>query len=109
MPGEFIWVRFEAPYLVDLGQGNCGAIQLESGVNLVSYVCFPDQYSSYDLIEELGSDALRAVRRLDPGTGEWLVSTFLAESAIGENFAIPRVSILILDMASEVESWNPGE
>ena len=52
--GSFLWVRFNDEKILDLGQSSCTALSLAAGINVFSYACFPDSYSAYRLILELG-------------------------------------------------------
>jgi len=116
VPGSFVWVRFLGTRILDLGPntsspgplGACEAISLAAGTTILSYSCFPDDYSAYDLIREVGLDQVRSVRSLDSETGVWSVAQVEAGSIVGENFRIPRVAVVMLDMALEKNSWKPG-
>jgi beta propeller repeat protein len=108
-PGDFVWVRFADAKILHLGQGGgCTAIDLYSGTNVFSYWCFPDHYSAFSLIRELGEDNIQSVRMLDAGTGTWTVAAVENNSIIGEDFIIPRVAVLMLEMKIPVDAWTPG-
>jgi len=108
--GSFLWVRFEQAKILHLGQGGeCTAIQLTPGENVFSYRCFPDRYSAYELLREIGVDRIKAVRMLDSETGRWMVAAVVDGSIVGEDFAIPRIAVVMLDMSTAVDNWNPGQ
>ncbi|MEM6348141.1 MAG: hypothetical protein AAF927_29945, partial [Bacteroidota bacterium] len=67
--GGFLWVEFDKAQVLDLGIGACAEVDLISGVNVVSFSCFPDDYSAYQLLAELGTDTVNAVRVLDAKAG----------------------------------------
>ena len=107
--GSFLWVRFDQAHILDLGQGACSPIDLVLGINVFSYTCFPDQYTAYKLIREIGEDKINALRILDSDTGRWLVATVVNDKITGENFIIPRIAVVMMDMKTPINSWKPGE
>lgn len=107
--GSFLWVRFDQAHILDLGQGACSHIDLVSGINVFSYTCFPDQYTAYKLIREIGEDKINALRILDSDTGRWLVVSVVNDKIAGENFNIPRIAVVMMDMKTSINSWKPGE
>ena len=106
--GTFLWVKFDQAKILELGPGGCDPLELSADVNVVGYWCFPDRYRAYDLIRELGTDKINAVRMLDSNTGKWMVAAVQDSKITGENFEIPSVSVLLIDMAQAVGSWVPG-
>ena len=107
--GSFLWVQFDQGRILDLGQGACSSIDLAAGVNVFSYPCFPDQYSAYKLIQEIGSDNIKAVRVLNSDTGKWQVVSVVNNQMVGENFSIPRIAVVMMDIKTSMNSWKPGE
>jgi beta propeller repeat protein len=108
--GTFLWVRFDHSKTLHLGQGGeCNSIDLALGENVFSYWCFPDRYSAYALIRDLGKDNIRAIRILDSETGRWVVAAVVDDRIVGEDFEISRVSVVMLDMKMPVSSWRPME
>ncbi|RLC28726.1 MAG: hypothetical protein DRH37_09010, partial [Deltaproteobacteria bacterium] len=107
--GTFLCARFDQGRILDLGQGTCPSLDLSAGVNVFGYPCFPDQYSAYNLVREIGSDNIAAVRVLDSNTGRWRVVSVLNDRITGENFIIPRIAVLMIDMKTSIHSWKPGE
>ena len=108
-PGSFFWVKFNDTHILDLGTGDCQDLTPESGGSVFSYACFPDQYTAYKLVRELGVDNVHAVRMLDAGSGRWR-SVSVSEGEIrGENFTIPKVSVIMLDLKTSIGPWRPGE
>ena len=107
--GSFLWVRFARADILDLGYGPCSAIDLAEGTNVFTYTCFPDQYTAYRAIQEIGKDSVRAMRMLDSDTGNWQVVSVVNDQIVGQNFSIPRIAVLMMDMKSAKDSWKPGE
>jgi beta propeller repeat protein len=107
--GSFLWVVFDRAKILHLGvDGECDALDLASGVNVFSYRCFPDRYTAYGLLRELGKDAVRAVRMLDSETGKWLAAAVEDGKIVGEDFQIPRIAVMMMDMKVPASSWIPG-
>jgi beta propeller repeat protein len=107
--GSFLWVRFSQAHILDLGYGPCNAVDLAAGINAYTYTCFPDQYTAYRAIQEIGKDAVRALRMLDSDTGKWQVVSVVDDRIVGPNFTIPRIAVVMMDMKSARNSWKPGE
>ncbi|MCC7202036.1 MAG: hypothetical protein IT393_05140 [Nitrospirae bacterium] len=107
--GTFLWVRFNDTNILDLGQGTCTDINLAAGANVFSYSCFPDHYSAYNLIRELGTANVRAIRLLDSETGRWEAASVSGGLIVGEDFDIPSVAVVMIDMKVPFGPWRPGE
>lgn len=107
--GTFLWVKFDQANVLDLGEGGCDSIDLAPGVNVFSYCCFPDDYTAYKLIREILVDNIKAVRSLDSGTGKWLTASVIDGNIVGEDFYIPRIATLMIDMKTQIIQWRPGE
>ncbi len=108
-PGSFLWVKFDTTQILDLGMGGCGPVDLAVGTNVFSYSCYPDQYSAYKLIRELGTGVINALRMLNSDTGRWEVVSVVNNQITGEDFYIPRIAVLMVEMSAEAASWTPGE
>ena len=107
--GSFLWVRFAQVNILDLGYGPCNPVDLATGTNVFTYTCFPDQYTAYKVIQEIGKDAVQAMRMLDSDTGNWRVVSVVNDQVVGQNFNIPRIAVVMMDMKSAQDSWKPGE
>lgn len=107
--GTFVWVAFAEARILELGDGTREALTLAEGINVVSHCGFPDGFSAYRLIAELGADVVRAVRMLDAATGRWVMATVVNGLPAGEDFAVPATAVLILDIEEEVPEWKPWE
>ena len=107
-PGSFLWVGFDDTRILDLGAGTCGALDLAEGVNAVGYTCFPDGYSAFRLIRDLGLANVSAVRVLDSGAGRWRAALVRGGRIVGEDFPVPRVAVVLLDMSQPLTGWQPG-
>ncbi|MHB8766164.1 MAG: FlgD immunoglobulin-like domain containing protein, partial [Deferrisomatales bacterium] len=106
--GAFLWVKFGATAVLDLGVGQCGALDLAAGVNALGYACFPDRYTAYGLIRELGVAPVSALRVLDADSGSWRTAAVVDGRIVGEDFAVPPIAVLMLEMAAPVDGWRPG-
>src|SRR5256885_17157313 len=50
--GRFLWVKFPAAQVLDLGVNPASPLNLSAGVNLLSYSHFPSDYSAYQLLQQ---------------------------------------------------------
>ncbi|HWI59791.1 MAG TPA: hypothetical protein VNZ22_21360, partial [Bacillota bacterium] len=82
-------------------------VTLAAGANVLSYAGFPSQYTAYNLLQQLGLPNARAVRMLDAQSGRWLVAEVLNGRPVGADFSIPRVAVLMLDLANPVSNFQP--
>jgi len=106
--GDFLWVKFGNTKILDFSQSDCASSALSAGVNVLANQCIPDGYTAYRLIENVGVDNVKAVRLLNSQTGRWQVATTGDESIIGENFLIPPMAVLLIDMKQDVTDWTPS-
>lgn len=106
-PGKFLWVKFADKRILDLGLSTSSTLNLAAGANVVSYTAFPSQYSAYALLRQIGTDKARAVRMLDAASGQWVVAEIQSGRPIGVDFNIPRVAVLMVDLVSPVNNFQP--
>ncbi|HWQ92248.1 MAG TPA: FlgD immunoglobulin-like domain containing protein [Clostridia bacterium] len=106
-PGTFLWVNFPQNQVLDLGADSVSGFNLASGANVISYTGFPSGYSAYELLRQLGQGNARAVRMLDSQSGRWVVTEVVNGQPIGPDFVIPRVAVLMLDVANPVANFRP--
>lgn len=107
-PGAFLWVKFDATAILDLGGGACGSLSLSAGTNVFGYACFPDRYTAYRLIRELGTARVAALRVLDAETGNWRAAAVVDGRIVGEDFAIEPICVLMVEMLEPLDPWTPG-
>jgi len=105
--GSFLWIRFGDQRVLDLGVNAAGSLNLVAGVNVFSHVGFPSQYSAYQLLRQLGVGNARGVRMLDSESGSWKVALVNNGQVAGHDFIIPKVAVLMLDMAAPVNNFKP--
>ncbi len=106
-PGSFLWVKFADSRVLDLGVNPTGPVNLAAGANVLSYAEFPSQYSAYKMLNQLGTANARAVRMLDSQSGRWLVAEIQNGRPIGVDFTVPRVAVVMLDLANAVNNFQP--
>ena len=106
-PGGFVWVRFADARVLDLGLNSVGPINLPAGASVFSYSGFPGSYSAYRLLGQLGSATARSVRMLDSQSGRWVVARFQGGVLVGNDFVIPPVAVLMLDLVVPVSNFIP--
>lgn len=107
--GGLLWVTFESGRTLELGSDACDPIDLSAGVNAFSYGCFPDRYSAYQLIREIGLSNVNAIRVLDSESGRWVVASVADGEPVGADFEIPRVAAVFIDMNVPIAQWQPGQ
>ncbi len=106
-PGSFLWIKFDEQRVLDLGLSAASALNLAAGANVFGYTHFPDSYSAYQLLRQLGFGNAVAVRMLDSESGQWLVAQVQNGNLIGNDFPIPNVSVLMLELANPVNQFVP--
>jgi hypothetical protein len=106
--GDFLWVKFSDAHILDFASSDCAGASLVTGVNVLSSGCFPDDYSAYQLMKDLGLANVSALRVLDSNTGRWSVATVVNGKIVGENFSIPNVTVVLVEMTQAVTDWRPS-
>ena len=107
--GGFLWVKFGQTHILDFGSDPCPEIDLHTGINVFNYPCFPDNFSAFKLIRNIGVERIKSLRFLDAGTGRWETASVINNKIIGSDFSIPRVAVIMLDMKVSHNDWKPGE
>jgi len=108
--GDFLWVKFAGASILDFAASQCAEQDLSSGLNVLSTTCVPDDYTAQLLVSELGADNVKAVRLLNSQTGRWQVASVNSNNhIIGENFNIPPIAVVLIDMNQPVSQWLPGK
>jgi beta propeller repeat protein len=105
--GTYLWVKFNNAQVLDLGVNNSSTLNFVPGANVFGYTAFPDSYSAYKLLSQLGVTNAVAVRMLDSQSGLWRVAEVRNGSLAGDNFHIPNVAVLTLNMTNAVNQFTP--
>jgi hypothetical protein len=105
--GTFLWATFPDAQVLDLGINPATPLNLSAGVNVLTYTHFPSDYSAYRLLQGLGLSNARAVRMLDANAGNWLVAEVRNGAIVGNDFRIPQVAVLMLDLANAINQFKP--
>ena len=105
--GTFLWVRFNREQVLDLGVNNRSALNLAAGANVFGYTGFPDSYSAYQLLHQIGLNTAVSVRMLDAESGRWLVAEVQGASLVGNDFPIPNVAVLMVSVTGPVNQFIP--
>jgi beta propeller repeat protein len=105
--GSFLWMRFDSRRVLDLGGNNNAALNLAAGANVFGYTRFPDAYSAYQLLRQLGLNNSPSVRMLDAESGRWLVAETQNGALVGEDFPIPNVAVLMVNLLDPVSQFMP--
>ena len=107
VPGTFLWVKFNGEQVLDLGVNNNGALNLAAGANAFSYSGFPDAYSAYQMLRQIGLSNALGVRILDSQSGRWRVAEVQNGILVGDDFPIPNVAVLMVNVARPVTQFKP--
>lgn len=107
VPGDFLWIKFPDNQIVDLGVNTANPLNLAAGPTVFSYSGFPSQYGAYKLINQMGVAKVKAVRMLDAETGRWVVALVQNGRPIGNDFPIPNVAVLMVDLSAAVSNFRP--
>jgi beta propeller repeat protein len=107
VPGTFLWVKFPGVQVLDLGVNPAAPLNLSAGVNVLTYTHFPSDYSAYRLMQKIGLGNVRAVRMLDSEGGNWVVAEVRNGAIVGNDFRIPQVAVVMLDLTNAVSQFKP--
>jgi beta propeller repeat protein len=105
--GTFLWVKFPQAQVLDLGVNPDGPMNLAVGINILNYTHFPSDYSAYQLLQQVGLGNVKAVRMLDAAAGNWVVAEVKNGGIIGQDFRIPQVAVVLLDVTNAVSQFKP--
>jgi hypothetical protein len=105
--GTFLWVKFNSAQVLDLGVNNTSPLNLSAGANVFGYTGFPDGYSAFQLLRQLGTANALSVRMLDAQSGSWLVADVQNGAVVGNDFPIPTVAILMVNLTQPVQQFAP--
>ena len=107
VPGSFLWIKFNSRQVLDLGVNNQTTINLAAGANVIAFTGFPDGYTAYTLLRQVGLNNVLAVRLLDAEAGRWRVAETQAGGMIGDNFPIPSTAVLLISVTQAVTGFMP--
>jgi hypothetical protein len=105
--GSFLWLKFNANQVLDLGVNNSSSINLAAGANVFGYTGFPDAYSAFTLLQQIGLNNALSVRMLDSQSGRWRVAEVQSGALTGDNFPIPNTAVLMVSLTSAVNQFTP--
>jgi hypothetical protein len=106
--GDFLWVEFPQRRVLDLGDRVMTAIDLQSGLNVVSYDHFPLDYTAYRMVQDMGVARTVALRMLDAANGQWRsIEVDGTGELVGPDFAVPPVAVLLVELTEPLAGWSP--
>lgn len=105
--GSYLWIKFNNSRVLDLGVDNTSALNLAPGANVFGYSRFPDAYSAYQLLRQIGLNNAVSVRMLDAESGRWRVAEVAGGQLVGEDFSIPNVAVLMVNVTNAVNQFVP--
>ncbi|CAG1064880.1 hypothetical protein BAC1_00449 [uncultured bacterium] len=81
------------------------------GENQIGLLTIPAAYSAYALVNSIGLDNVRSLRRFDAVTGRWQTVAVREKEGVkeiaGVNFTIIPGDGLIINMSNRVDGWKP--
>ena len=105
--GSFLWIKFNSQQVLDLGVNNNSPLNLAAGPNVFGYTGFPDAYSAFQLLRQLGLNNAQSVRMLDSQSGLWRVALVQNGALVGDDFPIPNVAVLMVALTNPVSQFVP--
>ena len=105
--GTFLWIKFNTEQVLDLGLNTSSSINLSPGANVFAYTGYPDAYSAFELLQQIGLDNALSVRMLDSESGRWRVALVQNGGVVGDNFPIPNTAVLMVGMTNAVNQFTP--
>ncbi|MBI2412058.1 MAG: hypothetical protein HYV24_02465 [Deltaproteobacteria bacterium] len=91
--------------------GEAAQYTLLPGENHIGILSVPAGYSAYALINSIGVENIKSIRRFDVDTGLWHTASVRDNSGtkeiVGVNFSISPGDGLIINMVNRVDGWNP--
>jgi beta propeller repeat protein len=107
VPGSFLWIRFNSSLVLDLGVNSSGPISLSPGANVFAYTGYPDAYSAFAFLRQIGLANTPSVRMLDSESGRWRVALAQNGAVVGDNFPIPSTAVLMVSVSNAVPQFTP--
>ncbi|HEX4122219.1 MAG TPA: hypothetical protein VH619_16500, partial [Verrucomicrobiae bacterium] len=80
---------------------------LAAGANVFSYTGYPDAYTAYQLLQQVGLTNSPSVRMLDSESGRWRVALAQNGGVVGDNFPIPNTAVLMIGVSNAVNQFVP--
>jgi beta propeller repeat protein len=105
--GGFLWVKFDTNQVLDLGVNNGASLNLAAGANVFGYTGFPDAYTAFTLLRQIGLTNALTARMLDSESGRWRVALVQNRNVVGDDFPIPNTAVLMLGMTNAVNQFTP--
>jgi beta propeller repeat protein len=105
--GTFLWIKFNSEQVLDLGLNSSSSINLAAGANVFSYTGYPDAYTAYQLLQQVGLTNSPSVRMLDSESGRWRVALAQNGGVVGDNFPIPNTAVLMIGVSNAVNQFVP--
>lgn len=105
--GNFLWMKFNQQQVLDLGVNNTQPLNLAAGANVFGYAGFPDAYSAFRLLRQLGLANAQSVRMLDAQSGRWRVALVQNGGLVGDDFPIPGVAVLMVNLNNPINQFMP--
>jgi len=93
---------------VDLGgMPECVSLNFNTGFNLISVPCVPDNYTAFMMIQSMGVDRTISIARYDNTTGRWDTAAVLGGEVVGKDFLIMSGEGYIVYTSGDILNWYP--
>ena len=103
-------VYAQSATLLSLGDNiSCSPLNIATGLNLVSYACFPSAYPASTLISSIGTANITSISKLDPQSGRWQTTAVDNGTIVGEDFPLLPGEGYIIHSSVAVSGWNPPQ
>jgi hypothetical protein len=90
------------------GNRACGAAPLHPGFNLVGFACPPANYTSADLMVDLGGDGVvEHIKKYDPDSSSYLTTGWSEGVVSGDIFPISHTEAYLVAMQTSA-TWGPA-
>ena len=94
------------------GAVTCPSISLQAGANIVGLNCIPfidkvTNYSSFDLLRQLGQGYVSGIQMFDPVSNRFLYASFSGSTLVGSNFIIEPTRSYIIHVHTDLPAFDP--
>jgi len=85
----------------------CVSLNFNTGFNLISVPCVPDNYTAFNMISSMGVDRTISIARYDNITGRWDTAAVLGGEVVGKDFLIIAGEGYIVYTSGDISDWYP--
>jgi beta propeller repeat protein len=86
----------------------CVSLNFNTGFNLISVPCVPDNYTAFMMIQSMGVDRTISIARYDNISGRWDTAAVLGGTeVVGKDFLIMQGEGYIVYTSGDILNWYP--